>query len=322
MAVAIASPAVSLGEAFGRRAVECAARAQQTLLDRRWLGRPASQDFHESRQTTLLISNLLVARWLITGEQMTPAEAEWLEQRGRLAAAEHLSIVNVTRSYLVWRDVAIAALNEEAARLDTPGDTLEMARQAVRVAADAAVMRMARSYDAETDRLRTQLAEEREAFRHAALHDALTGLPNRVLLHDRLQQAINASRRHGRALALLMVDLDDFKQVNDDYGHESGDLVLRRVARCLEASVRSSDTVARLAGDEFAIVLPDCRSRESAEQTAAKIAAAVQQPIVLGDLQVAVGGSVGLAVFPDDGEDSDSLLNVADLAMYRAKRSR
>jgi diguanylate cyclase (GGDEF)-like protein len=322
MVITSEGASAALGEAFGLRAFECAARAQEILLDRRWLGRPASREFHESRETTLLISNLLVARWLITGETMNQDEAAWLEQRGRLAAAEQLSIVNVTRSYLVWRDVAIAALNEDGARLAVSSEVLEDARQSVRISADAAIMRMARSYDAETDRLRGQLAEEREAYRHQALHDALTGLPNRVLLHDRLQQAINAARRHGRLVALLMIDLDAFKQVNDDHGHETGDQVLRRVARALQTSVRSSDTVARLAGDEFAVVLPDCRSRESAQQAAAKIERALVQPLQVAGVEVAVGGSIGISYFPDDGDDSDALLSVADVAMYHAKRSR
>jgi len=318
----VKSPAVSLGLAFGRRAGACAAEAQRILLERRWVGRRASREFHESRETTLLISNLLVARWLITGESMNSDEAEWLEQRGRLAAAEHLSIVNVTRSYLVWRDVVISCLDDEAAQLNTPPDVVEQARQAVRLASDSAIMRMARSYDAETDRLRGQLADEREAYRHQALHDALTGLPNRVLLHDRLQQAINAARRHKRLVALLMIDLDHFKEVNDAHGHEMGDRVLRQVARSLEALMRSSDTVARLAGDEFAVVLPDCPSRASAEQAAAKITKTLQVPVEVGGAQVAVGGSVGVAYFPEDGEDSDELLNVADVAMYSAKRTR
>ena len=315
------NPAAALGEAFGKCASECASRAQRILLERRWVGRSASGEFHESRETTLLISNLLVARWLVTGETMTKAEAGWLELRGRLAAAEQLSIVNVTRSYLVWRDVAIECIEGEAARLGTPDDVLESARRAVRLAADSAIMRMARSYDEETERLRHQLADERESFRHQALHDALTGLPNRVLLHDRLQQAINAARRERRFVALLMIDLDDFKQVNDQHGHEMGDAVLRRVARCLQASVRNSDTVSRLGGDEFAVVLPDCGRREVAQQTAAKLTEALRAPVA-DKLEVVVGGSVGLALYPDDGEDSDTLLNVADVAMYRNKRAR
>ena len=316
------SAAVVLGSAFGHQAADCAARAQQVLLKRHWVGRPASRQFLESRETTLLISNLLVARWLVTGEGMNDDEAAWLEQRGRLAAAEQLSIVNVTRSYLVWRDVAIACLDAEAGFLETPTAVLEEARDSVRRAADAAIMRMARSYDQETERLRGQLADEREAFRHAALHDPLTGLPNRVLLHDRIQQAINAARRRGGLVAVLMVDLDEFKQVNDHYGHDAGDAALDGVARCLKAAVRGSDTVARLAGDEFAVVLSDCASRLAAEQMEAKLRAALEQPIDVGGARVNVGASVGTACFPDDGEDGDGLLRAADLAMYRSKRTR
>lgn len=314
---------VALGSAFGRMSAECAANAQQLLLERRWVGRPPSEDFLESRHHTLLISNLLVARWLIAGEAMNRDEVAWLEQRGRLAAAEHLSIVNVTRSYLVWRDTAIACLDAQAEELGTPADVLEAARRSVRAAADAAVIRMARTYDEETERLRDQLAAEREAFRHAALHDPLTGLPNRVLLHDRLQQAIITGRRHQRMVVLLMIDLDEFKQVNDLHGHDTGDAVLRRVARCLESSVRSSDTVARLGGDEFAVVLPDCGTRQAADQIAATIAARLKEPFeLMGVAGLAVGASVGVACFPADGADGDALLSAADMAMYRSKRTR
>lgn len=292
-------------------------------MERRWVGRPASREFLDSRETTLLISNLLVARWLISGVAMNDDEAAWLEQRGRLAAAEHLSIVNVTRSYLVWRDVGVACLEAEAASLATPPEVLEAARQSIRAAADAAIMRMARSYDEENERLRNQLADEREAFRHAALHDPLTGLPNRVLLYDRLQQAVNAARRSGQIVALLMVDLDEFKHVNDAHGHETGDAVLRQVARCLESSVRSSDTVARLAGDEFAVVLADCRSRQAAEHMASKIRVALLGPLsVRAGVEVVAGASVGIACFPEDGGDGESLLSAADLGMYRSKRAR
>ena len=316
------SAAAALGEAFGKRAVDCAREAQNILLGRRWVGRAASREFHDSREITLQVSNMLVARWLITAEAMNSDEAAWLEQRGRLAAVEHLSIVNVARSYLVWRDVAIAALNEEAAHLCTSPDVLEMARTSVRAAADSAIVRMARTYDAETERLRHQLASEREAYRHQALHDALTELPNRVLLHDRLQQAINAARRRDRLVALLMIDLDQFKRVNDEHGHETGDAVLREVARRLEAELRGSDTVARLAGDEFAIVLPDCPSRQAGLQAAAKVEEALRRPLACARAELTVGASVGVAFYPEDGLDSDTLLGVADVAMYRSKRSR
>lgn len=316
----LGADSTALGNAFGARAAEAAALAQERIQQYRWVGRPASPDFMASRETTLLVSNLLVARWLITGESMNADEGAWLGLRGTLAAAEQLSIVNVTRSYLIWRDVAIDVLREEGARLETPATALERALRSVRVSADAAIMNMARTYDAETTRLRLQLAEERETFRHQALHDPLTNLPNRVLLHDRLQQAINSARRQGRLIALLLLDLDQFKSVNDVFGHECGDQVLQQVARRLESALRSSDTVARLGGDEFAIVLPDAADRPSAVATATKIVSTLGEKIELGDRAVTVGGSVGVAYYPDHGTDSDSLLAAADLAMYRAKR--
>jgi diguanylate cyclase (GGDEF)-like protein len=316
------NPSAALGEAFGGRARECAREAQGILLGGRWVGRAASQDFHDSREITLLVSNLLVARWLITGQGMDADEARWLEQRGRLAAVEQLSIVNVTRSYLVWRDVALRALEEEAARLGTGPDVLQEARLSVQAAADAAIMRMARAYDAETERLREQLASERESFRHQALHDPLTGVPNRVLLFDRLQQAINSARRQGRHVAVLLIDLDEFKRANDEHGHEAGDALLRHVARCLGAELRGSDTLARLAGDEFAIVLPDCRSQEAGQKARAKVESALQRPLRLGSVELCARGSVGIAFYPEDGEEVDALLGAADMSMYRSKRAR
>jgi diguanylate cyclase (GGDEF)-like protein len=205
--------------------------------------------------------------------------------------------------------------------LDTPPDVMQMAVTAVRIAADAGIMRMARAFDAETQRLRDQLASDRESFRHQALHDSLTSLPNRMLLHDRLQQAINAARRDGARVALLLADLDRFKEVNDTYGHDTGDEVLRMVARRLLCQVRSSDTVARLGGDEFAIVLPNCRSVESGLRAARKIVEALGQPQSVGADMVSVEASIGLAFFPDHGQASDTLLSSADIAMYRAKRA-
>jgi diguanylate cyclase (GGDEF)-like protein len=291
------------------------------VAQHRWLGRPASPEFVSSRELAFLFSNLMIARWLIIGQTMDEEEAIWLETRGTLAAAEQLSLVNVTRSYLCWRDVAVECLAEEGRRLDTPPDVIQLAVTAVRTASDAGIMRMARTFDAETQRLREQLASERESFRHQALHDPLTSLPNRLLLHDRLQQAINAARRDGVRVALLLVDLDRFKEVNDSHGHEAGDELLCLVARRLLRQVRSSDTVARLGGDEFAIVLPHCLDVESGLRAARKIVEALGLPQSLGADVVAVEASVGVAFFPDHGEESDPLLSSADIAMYRAKRA-
>ena len=311
----------ALGEALAARVHECAAEAQRRLAASEWIGKPASERFWATRQDALLIANMLVARWLITGEGIDSEEARWLAERGTVAAAEELSIVNVTRSYLCWRDVLCSCLEEEAARLRSPQDLLHLALASVRASADASIMRMARAFDAETERLREALRAQREDYRHQALHDPLSGIPNRVLLLDRLQQAIQSARRSGERVALLMIDLDRFKQVNDRHGHHVGDQVLRALAERLLAGVRGSDTVARLGGDEFAVVLPRCPDLDSALAMGAKIVRSLREPVMAGGGEIVVGGSVGVALYPDHAGDRDGLLRAADLAMYRAKRA-
>jgi diguanylate cyclase (GGDEF)-like protein/PAS domain S-box-containing protein len=154
-----------------------------------------------------------------------------------------------------------------------------------------------------------------------ALYDALTGLPNRPLLHDRLASALARARRERGLLALLYIDLDDFKQVNDLHGHEAGDELLRTVARRLGETVRASDTVARLGGDEFVVLLESIHVAENAMMVAGKLAAALREPLVLGTIGVSAHASIGIAIHPDDGEDGFALLQQADAAMYRAKRA-
>ncbi|MDQ2103312.1 sensor domain-containing diguanylate cyclase [Azospirillum isscasi] len=160
---------------------------------------------------------------------------------------------------------------------------------------------------------------------HLANHDALTGLPNRRLLFDRLDVALARSRRSGRPLALLFIDLDGFKAVNDRMGHDCGDEVLRIAATRLAGCLRRSDTVARVGGDEFTIVLEDVASAADAGGVAAKIVEAVALPIpVQGPVEgntASIGASVGIALFPADGDDARSLLVAADGAMYRAKQA-
>ncbi len=154
---------------------------------------------------------------------------------------------------------------------------------------------------------------------HQALHDPLTGLPNRTLLADRLDRALSASRRRSRSVGLLLMDLDRFKEINDTLGHESGDQILEQVAQRLATVLRASDTVARLGGDEFAIVAPDIDGVEEAELVAAKVLDALDRPFDLSGLSLHVDASVGIAVSPAHGDDASVLLQRADVAMYRAK---
>lgn len=153
-----------------------------------------------------------------------------------------------------------------------------------------------------------------------AQHDALTGLPNRLLLQDRLQQALQLARRSGGCLALMFLDLDHFKQINDRQGHDVGDELLRQVAGSVLGAVRASDTVCRLGGDEFVVLLPQIGTAEDAAEVARHILGGVAQPYRIGGASLHVSFSIGIAVFPDDGEDEATLMRRADTAMYQAKR--
>jgi diguanylate cyclase (GGDEF)-like protein/PAS domain S-box-containing protein len=158
-----------------------------------------------------------------------------------------------------------------------------------------------------------------ELIIHQSFHDPLTGLPNRALLMERLNICLGKARGGGRLLALLYLDLDLFKSVNDGVGHASGDAVFQEVARRLTACVREADTVARIGGDEFVVLLPEIVHVEDAASVARKLLESVAEPFVAGGRRVNLTTSIGVSVFPDDGDDAELLLRSADNAMYRAK---
>ena len=157
---------------------------------------------------------------------------------------------------------------------------------------------------------------------HLAQHDVLTGLPNRMLLADRLDQAIAAARRHGSLLAVLYADLDHFKRINDSLGHAAGDQVLQSVARRLVASVRRSDTVSRQGGDEFVVLLSEVACVEDAASSAGNLLAAISAPQRIEGRNLRVTASVGASVYPSDGLEAATLLKKADLALLHAKAQR
>ena len=160
-------------------------------------------------------------------------------------------------------------------------------------------------------------AEHRIA--HLARHDALTDLPNRVLFRERLEQRLATIRHDGGSAAVLCLDLDRFKAVNDTLGHLAGDALLREIAARLRGQLRRDDTVARLGGDEFAVLLGQRRGRKAVEKVAERLIAAVKQPVDLGDQPVTVGLSIGIVLAPEHGDDSEGVFRRADLALYRAK---
>ena len=154
---------------------------------------------------------------------------------------------------------------------------------------------------------------------HLTHHDPLTDLPNRILFADRLKQALARAKRYGRGVGVLFVDLDQFKSINDSLGHETGDAVLKIVAERLVRCVRSTDTIARLSGDEFAMVLSDLAQGQDAGHVAQKVLDAVCRPALVGDRTIPITASIGIALYPFEAADPDALLAQADRAMYRAK---
>ena len=158
------------------------------------------------------------------------------------------------------------------------------------------------------------------ALARASQRDALTGTPNRALMLDRLESAVTLARRRGTRTAVLFLDLDDFKQVNDTLGHAVGDAVLQLVARRAESMVRDSDTVSRHGGDEFLVLLTEVSQASDAALIAAKLLAAVAAPSRIGEHELRLSASLGIAIYPEDGDSPDTLIGRADAAMYRAKK--
>lgn len=158
-------------------------------------------------------------------------------------------------------------------------------------------------------------------LRHMAQHDPLTGLPNRALFSDRLQNELARAKRHGDHFAMIFLDLDHFKPINDSYGHAVGDLLLKQVALRLQESVRASDTVGRIGGDEFVVLMPALAEGEAARGLAEKLRQVIGQPYQVDGRRLEISCSLGVAVYPDDGDDDLALTKSADEAMYRAKAS-
>jgi diguanylate cyclase (GGDEF)-like protein len=171
----------------------------------------------------------------------------------------------------------------------------------------------------------THFKERERAAQMLAQHDALTGLPNRRLLHDRLLEALARARRSKEVVAVLMIDLDDFKPVNDTHGHKAGDEVLRLTADRLKGCLRSTDTVARFGGDEFVVIAELSAATADVSAVATKVIEAVARPIpalwaAVGSPDVRISCSIGISQYPRDSEDPDALIRLADAAMYQAKR--
>jgi diguanylate cyclase (GGDEF)-like protein len=262
----------------------------------------------------------LIARWLITDSGATADELRTLAMQGEHAILEDAELASVAKAYFAWRDVTIAVLTEEARRLSVSDEVLALSANVVRFGCDGSLVRIVRQFDETRRSLQLRLNEEQARLAHRALHDQLTGLPNRTVLADRLRQSAQAQRRRPGGAMLLYLDLDNFKAINDRFGHAAGDCLLIEVAKRLQSLVRDADTVARLGGDEFVVLLDDLEDPEgAAEALAQRIHLAMRAPVEVGERQLHASLSVGIAAI---GPDSDPELSLAhaDSAMYQAKR--
>jgi diguanylate cyclase (GGDEF)-like protein/PAS domain S-box-containing protein len=224
-----------------------------------------------------------------------------------------------------WCKVVIKAINPKRPEEGTIAIYEDItAERAAREALERAVAERTVELQAANARLQDEIADRRQAesrAQHLADHDALTGLPNRRLLEDRLTQALASSQRHRRQTAVMFVDLDRFKNINDSLGHAAGDLVLKEVADRLVKQLRVVDTTCRIGGDEFVVVLPEIKRAADAAGVAAKILETVALPYTVEEREIHITPSIGISVFPDDGRDAESLIRNADAAMYHAKET-
>lgn len=259
---------------------------------------------------------------LLYADKNTDARRVLVEQAIPLQDAFNLQLANMRNQY----QQANLAAQQEAQKTyrRTFYMTLVFSIMAITLAMLIA-WRTLRNVSLKSKQLREQLMElqrSREALHIEATHDPLTGLANRRLFYDRLQQAIRYANRYGDKVGILYVDLDRFKEINDHHGHHVGDAVLTEVAKRLTSSIRDSDSIARLGGDEFGVLLEGVQGREDLRAAAHKIEQELNTDTHFYGLDVEIAASIGQALFPDDGDDEDTLIRAADAAMYRIKSGR
>jgi diguanylate cyclase (GGDEF)-like protein len=267
-------------------------------------------------------STIAVARW-VAGEGLKVAreagEETWLIF-GELAAHRAASLKEVTWRCLCWRDSMVEVLRESATQLGVSPDVLSEALNILQLSLEFSLVRMCECFDTERRRADEELAQREEELGFMATHDALTGLPNRTLILDRVEQMLARSRRSQTPVAALFVDLDNFKSINDTLGHSAGDELLRAVAARLDGVVRGTDALGRLGGDEFVVISEELSLAAGPELIAERLLDALKHPFKLGadkETRVTVTASIGIAA--GDRTSAEELLRESDIAMYRAK---
>ncbi len=320
-------PAAEVGLALRARGQEVVDRVLAEWRRSQGLteGRTASAAKDVSRSA--LNGALAVANSLVTGEVSTSQLVASWGWRGAVPPADALAplsdgsvpLSEVTAIYVTTRRMIEEVMDEVMRDLATPPEVRASCVTVVHVVFDLAIVRMARRFEVTRHQLEEALAENQARLEHQSLHDPLTGLANRVLLLDRLEHAVNASARRTTHPAVLFMDLDYFKVVNDVSGHPAGDQLLAEVAERLRCVVRPNDTIARLGGDEFVVLCEDLSDPlEEATAVAQRVASCLEPAFNIAGRDVFVAASIGIAQ-SGEGDDAETLMARADQAMYRAK---
>jgi diguanylate cyclase (GGDEF)-like protein len=292
--------------------IECARRS----------GKVFDSVVHESVEEICSLATNAVAGWMTSSEADLGAGGGW-EIVKRLATERAAPLHDLTRLCLCWRDSAGGVLRAAADEHAVPADALAQALEMLQLTVDFTLVRLCEVFEAERERTDEELVRREQELAFMATHDALTGLPNRTLLLDRGQQMIERARRHDGKVAALLIDLDNFKAVNDSFGHAAADELLRAVAQRFDSVIRSSDALARVGGDKFAVIADELSLEAGAELIAARLLASLGESFALATAQeprpVDLTASIGIA---DGGRDTaEALLRDADIAMSHAKRA-
>ncbi len=313
-------PRVALGKALNDRAAGISQEIAATWVRRRGpVSSAVDQQTHHDILRTTELATVSVAQFLVAGDFLTQEQSMVLAATGKAPVSFAIPLAELIKLYLNWRDRAMAAAREEAASLDTPEEFLAEAIAIIAAGADGSMVRMAKQLDLAYQEVQSQLEAEQARLVHLALHDGLTGLPNRAMFLGQLGRTLHEKGRPDR-VAVLFVDLDHFKDVNDLAGHSAGDELLMAVADRLQEAVRPGDTVGRLGGDEFVVLCEDLRDGlAEAELVAERIGQALRTPVTVGGSEMVVTASIGVAV-GGPGDDPELLLSHADGAMYMAKQ--
>ncbi len=234
--------------------------------------------------------------------------------------ADDLSVVNVILKQELAIENPLPSVKNAIQKNETVEDKVQEAVEQLSLVNQALKLEIKEREILEEQLVLVQAQEE--AFSHAALHDDLTGLPSRALFNDRLEHGLDQAKRHGWMLAIMFLDLDGFKSINDSYGHDVGDIVLQTTAQRLINNMRADDTVSRHGGDEFLYLLMEVQNKNDIVTIAKKIISAIKVPCKIGDLNLIVQSSIGISVFPNNGNTAEVLIKSADKAMYEAKLNK